>query len=37
MIIFFYGYYVGYNYGFNCVEFINFVIRRWIEYGKRCL
>lgn len=37
MIIFFYGYYVGYNYGFNCVELINFVIRRWIEYGKRCL
>lgn len=34
MIIFLYGYYVGFNYGFNCVESINFVIVRWIDYGK---
>ncbi|KAK2162027.1 hypothetical protein LSH36_106g06036 [Paralvinella palmiformis] len=37
MITFPYGYHSGYNHGYNCAESTNFALKRWIEYGKRCI
>ena len=35
MVTFPYGYYAGFNHGFNCAESTNFATQWWIEYGKQ--